>query len=55
MFVEGNTGAMVELNCETDFVAKNRCQLPDNLFLFVAKKRKKLYGLIFPGKIRSLP
>ena len=24
MFVEGNCGAMVELNCETDFVAKNR-------------------------------
>ena len=23
MFVEGNSGAMVELNCETDFVAKN--------------------------------
>ena len=24
MYVEGNLGAMVELNCETDFVAKNR-------------------------------
>ena len=23
MYVEGNSGTMVELNCETDFVAKN--------------------------------
>jgi elongation factor Ts len=23
LYVEGNSGAMVELNCETDFVAKN--------------------------------
>jgi elongation factor Ts len=24
MYLEGNAGAMIELNCETDFVAKNR-------------------------------
>lgn len=45
--VKGNTGVMVELNCETDFVARNKNfqemaeKAANACFLFVTKSRSQ--------------
>jgi elongation factor Ts len=47
-FVEGTTGAMIEVNCETDFVTKN------DSFLALAKAAAKLVAQHNPADIEAL-
>jgi elongation factor Ts len=46
--VDGNTGAMVEINCETDFVSKN------DAFLFFAKSCAALVATRNPADVAGL-
>jgi len=47
-FVEGSTGAMIEVNCETDFVTKN------DSFLALAKAAAELVAKHNPADIEAL-
>jgi hypothetical protein len=47
-FTEGNTGAMLEVNCETDFVTKN------DSFLALANAAAKLAALHNPADVAAL-
>jgi len=47
-FVEGSTGAMIEVNCETDFVTKN------DSFLALAQAAAKLVAQHNPADIEAL-
>ncbi len=47
-FVEGTTGAMIEVNCETDFVTKN------DSFLALAKAAAELVAKNNPADIEAL-
>lgn len=47
-FVEGTTGAMIEVNCETDFVTKN------DSFLALAQAAAKLVAQHNPADIEAL-
>jgi len=47
-YIEGNTGAMLEVNCETDFVTKN------DSFLALANAAAKLAALHNPADVAAL-
>ena len=47
-FIEGNTGALIEVNCETDFVTKN------DSFLALAKAAAELVAKHNPADIEAL-
>jgi elongation factor Ts len=47
-FIDGNTGAMIEVNCETDFVTKN------DSFLAMAKAAAELVAKHNPADIAAL-
>jgi len=47
-FIEGNTGALIEVNCETDFVTKN------DSFLAMAQAAAKLIAQHNPASIEAL-
>lgn len=47
-FIEGNTGALVEINCETDFVTKN------DSFLAMAKATAELIAKHNPADVAAL-
>ena len=47
-FVEGSTGAMIEVNCETDFVTKN------DSFLALANAAAKLVAEHNPANVEAL-
>ena len=47
-FIEGNTGALIEVNCETDFVTKN------DSFLALAQAAAKLVAQHNPADIEAL-
>ena len=47
-FIEGNTGALVEVNCETDFVTKNE------MFLNLAQAAAKLVATQNPADVAAM-
>ena len=47
-FIEGNTGALIEVNCETDFVTKN------DSFLAMAQAAAKLIVQHNPASIEEI-